>query len=107
MEIYRARDLSLVRTIEVEAEAHCFAFIKGTDLLVLTHWNSSVVTIMDVAQWKIVQTIDLQEFAPYRVLEIETVFTAHILAFDYLLLGLSNGMLLAFNLYPSIFGQGL
>jgi len=49
----------------------------------------------------------LQEFAPYRVLEIETVFTARIMAFDYLLLGLSNGMLLTFNLYPVIFGQGL
>lgn len=48
--------------------------------------------------------MDLQDFAPYKVLEVENLFSFKIIDQDYILIGLSNGMILVFNLYPSIFG---
>lgn len=51
--------------------------------------------------------MDLQDFAPYKVLEVENLFSFKIIDQDYILIGLSNGMILVFNLYPSIFGQNI
>lgn len=46
----------------------------------------------------------MSDYAPFSVLETETLFTVNINSYDYLVLGLSNGTMLVFNIYKSIIG---
>lgn len=50
-----------------------FEYIEGTDLLLIARWNSNVIEVVSADKWVQVGLIDINDYAPYSVLEIETV----------------------------------
>lgn len=55
---------------QLTSEVQCFGYVEQSDYLLVSRWNSNRLTVY--LQGSVVCEIDVAEYAPYSVLEIES-----------------------------------
>ncbi len=104
LEVFELSNFTPLQSIKNEGsdEIQSFDYLKETDSLLITHWNSNIIEVRDVKSWELLSKIDVADYAPYLSLEIDQVATGLISNAHFLFVGLRNGTLLIMNVYPQL-----
>ena len=84
---------------------------EANQYLVLHFWNHQSVNLYEVKALlqspsdqladSLMAKVDIDDFAPFKALDIDQVHAFQLSGFSYLIVTLSNGYVLCFNLYPA------
>ena len=98
-------DLQLVCQLpQLTGEVQCFGYVEQSDYLLVSRWNSNRLTVY--LHSSVVCEIDVAEYAPYSVLEIESFQACTLQSQHYLFVSLRSGVCLVLGLYPQMFERG-
>lgn len=109
--VYGSSDAKLLITHKTHGEVHSISTCHDADLFAINFWNESSIKIFRASDQSFKQEleIDITAYAPFESLQIAQVLTVNLgdNGDVYLLVGLSNGYLLCFNLYLSLLKSGI
>lgn len=54
-------------------EVQSFEYLQGTDSILVSHWNSTVIEIRDAKNWSLLSKVDVAEYAPYSSVEVDQI----------------------------------
>ena len=111
-------DFSVSRQFQLPSEVHSLSISTGSaiDYLVVNFWNAQTVEVYSVKGLlestsdaftdNILSRVNVGDYAAFTALDIDKVHVFSLFGNSYLIVALSNGYVLGFNLYPDAVQSG-
>ena len=106
--------MNVARQFQLTQEVHSLSITTNPDnsqYLAMNYWNTQSVDLYEVSGLLespsdditdgLLVKINVEDFAPFKALDLDQVHVFNLDGLSYLVVTLSNGYVLCFNLYPN------